>query len=100
MILLILDYQENLGSSIIRWPFLFRAELGYTIGNFFIKAYTEILWNVVQPPDIYGQRIFTPLPGGGGVTPDVLIGDQHLTKIIPSITYKINQTLGDPGRND
>ncbi len=73
---------------------IFTGELGYTIGNFFIKAYAEILRNVVQPPDIYGQRIVTPLPGGGGVTPDVIIGDQHLTKLIPSITYKINQTLG------
>ncbi len=70
------------------------AELGYTLGPIFIKTYVEALRNVVTPPDIYGQEIVTPLPGGGGVIPDIVIGDQHLTKVIPSITYNISESLG------
>ncbi len=70
------------------------AELGYTLGPIFIKTYVESLRNVVTPPDLYGQEIVTPLPGGGGVIPDIVIGDQHLTKVIPSITYNINESLG------
>jgi hypothetical protein len=70
------------------------AEIGYTLGPIFIKTYMEALRNVTTPPDIYGQPIVTPLPGGGGVLPDIVIGDQHLTKIIPSITLNISDALG------
>ncbi len=72
---------------------IFTGELGLTFGRFFFKTYLEVLRNVVTPPDIYGQRIETPLPGGGGVVPDVLIGDQHLTKIIPSLSYQVSKIL-------
>jgi hypothetical protein len=70
------------------------AEIGYTLGPIFIKTYVEALRSVVTPPDIYGQQIVTPLPGGGGVLPDIVIGDQHLTKVIPSITLNISDALG------
>ena len=73
---------------------IFTGELGYTLGPIFIKTYIEILRNVVTPPDIYGQQIVTPLPGGGGVLPDIVIGDQHLTKVIPSITLNLGESLG------
>jgi hypothetical protein len=73
---------------------IFTGELGYTLGPIFIKTYVEVLRNVVSPPDIYGQQIVTPLPGGGGVLPDIVIGDQHLTKLIPSITVNLGQSLG------
>jgi len=72
---------------------IFTGELGLTLGRFFFKTYVEVLRNVVTPPDIYGQRVETPLPGGGGVVPDVIIGDQHLTKIIPSVSYQLSQIL-------
>ena len=67
-----------------------------SIKNFylFIKTYVEALRNVTTPPDIYGQTIVTPLPGGGGVLPDIIIGDQHLTKVIPSITVNFSSTVG------
>jgi len=70
------------------------GEIGYTLGPIFLKTYVEALRNVTTPPDIYGQPIVTPLPGGGGVLPDIIIGDQHLTKVIPSITVSISGTLG------
>ena len=70
------------------------GEIGYTLGPIFLKTYVEALRNVVTPPDIYGQPIITPLPGGGGVLPDIIIGDQHLTKIIPSITVNFSETVG------
>jgi hypothetical protein len=73
---------------------IFTGELGYTLGPIFIKTYVEVLRSVVTPPDIYGQTIVTPLPGGGGVLPDIIIGDQHLTKIIPSITLNLGESLG------
>jgi hypothetical protein len=70
------------------------GEIGYTLGPIFIKTYVEALRSVVTPPDIYGQPIVTPLPGGGGVLPDIIIGDQHLTKVIPSITLNLSNSLG------
>jgi hypothetical protein len=70
------------------------GEIGYTLGPIFIKTYVEALRSVVTPPDIYGQPIVTPLPGGGGVLPDIIIGDQHLTKVIPSITVNISNSVG------
>jgi hypothetical protein len=50
------------------------CEIGYTLGPIFIKTYVEALRNVVTPPDIYGRSIVTPIPGGGGVLPDIVIG--------------------------
>jgi len=73
---------------------IFTAEIGYTLGPIFIKTYVEALRNVTTPPDIYGQPIVTPLPGGGGVLPNIIIGDQHLTKVIPSITINLGNIVG------
>ena len=70
------------------------GEIGWTLGPIFIKTYVEAIRNVVTPPDIYGQPIVTPLPGGGGVLPDIIIGDQHLTKVIPSVTVNLSKSLG------
>jgi len=72
---------------------IFTGEIGLTLGRFFFKTYVEVLRNVVAPPDIYGQRVVTPLPGGGGVIPDIIIGDQHLTKIIPSVSYQVSNIM-------
>jgi hypothetical protein len=73
---------------------IFTGEVGYTLGPIFLKTYVEVLRNITTPPDIYGQPVITPLPGGGGVLPDIIIGDQHLTKVIPSITVNFNETVG------
>jgi len=32
-------------------------------------------------------------PGGGGALPDILVGDQNLTKLLPSIQYSINEGI-------
>ncbi len=72
---------------------IYTAEIGLTLGRLFLKTYVEVLRNVTTPPDIYGQRIETPLPGGGGVIPDIIIGDQHLMKIIPSVSYQISKLM-------
>jgi len=76
---------------------LFNAETGYTTGDFFFKLYFELLKSTVTPPDIYGQTIITPLPGGGGVLPDIIVGDQDISKISPSISYSINEGMAVQG---
>jgi hypothetical protein len=71
---------------------IFTGEVGYTLGRFFLKTYVEVLRSVVTPPDVYGQRINSEDFLGGEV-PDLIVGDHHLTKIIPSISYKLSHTL-------
>lgn len=85
-------YRYRIG--VLHDEIIFTGEIGLTLGKFFLKSYAEVLRNVVTPPDIFGQRVVTPLEGGGGVVPDVIIGDQHLTKIIPSVTYQLTDTIG------
>ena len=70
------------------------AEAGYTIGNFFIKAFLELIRSTVTPPDLYGGTIVSPLPGGGGTLPNIIVGDQDISKILPSITYYFNEGFG------
>ncbi len=49
--------------------------------------------NTQPPPDIYGGPVVTPLPGGGGALPDLVIGDQHSLKVSPSIGYTLTPRL-------
>ncbi len=74
--------------------FYFNAEVGYTVGDFFFKAFLELIRSTITPPDIYGQTIVSPLPGGGGALPNSIIGDQDISKILPSITYFFNEGIG------
>ena len=72
---------------------LLNAEAGFTKDKFLIKLYFEGIKNTIAPPDIFGQTLELPLPGGVGVTPDILFGDQDFAKISPSIIYYLNKNI-------
>lgn len=77
---------------------LWQAEVGYTAGPFLLKVYVDGVRNSVRPiPDITGQPVVTPLPGGGGATPNVIVGDQDFLKISPSIIYNMGNGLSLQG---
>ena len=69
---------------------LSELEIGYTRGRILYKIAYEGITSTVAPPDIYGRPVVTPLPGGGGVLPDVLAGDQDIYKISPSLVISID----------
>ncbi len=70
-----------------------QTEAGYTIGDFLIKSYFKYVKNTSTPPDIYGQPITTPLPGGGGILPEIIVGDQDIATIFPSVIYTLNDRI-------
>jgi hypothetical protein len=72
---------------------ILQTEAGYTLGNFLIKSYFKYVKNTSTPPDLYGQPITTPLPGGGGVLPEIIVGDQDIATIFPSIIYTLNEQI-------
>ncbi len=72
---------------------LFTAEVGYKIKQFLFKVNLDGIRNTTTPPDLAGITVVTPLPGGGGVVPSVIVGDQHLTKISPAIILDISPKL-------
>jgi hypothetical protein len=87
-------YRRRGGNLHDEW--LFNIEMGYTFGKFLFKTYFEMIRNTIDPPDVYGQPIVTPLPGGGGVLPDVFlygVQDEDVTKILPSIIYTVTEGI-------
>ncbi len=70
--------------------FLYNAEAGLTWRNVLLKVTLDGLFSTVKPPDLAGQPIVTPIPGGGGVLPTVIVGDQDIHKISPSLIVKIS----------
>ena len=72
---------------------LFGLEAGRSSGLLLLKIALEGVRNTTKPPDIYGQTVVTPLPGGGGTLPDVQIGDQHFLKLNPAIQYAVGPEL-------
>jgi len=72
---------------------LFSADIGNTNPSLILKVYFEGVKSTVTPPDLYGQPVVTPIPGGGGVVPEVLFGDQDYFKINPSVIFEINQKI-------
>ncbi len=70
--------------------YIYNAQIGYFLQNFGIKLALDGVRNTQTPPDIYGQTVVTPLPGGGGALPPAALGDdEDFLKIIPEISYKI-----------
>jgi len=55
------------------------------------------LKSTISPPDIVGQPITTPLPGGGGAFPNIIQGDQDSFKISPSIIVNLTKTTALQG---
>lgn len=68
-----------------------QAETGYTAGRFFVKFVFEGVKSTVTPPDLVGQPVVTPLPGGGGALPNIIEGDQDIFKINPSVSFSFNR---------
>ena len=55
------------------------------------KLTLDGIQSTVTPPDIAGQTIDIPLPGGGGARPNVIVGDQNIWKISPSLIFNIER---------
>ncbi len=75
----------------------YSAEAGYTLGKLLVKVTFDGLQSTVTPPDIVGAPVTTPLPGGGGALPNVIVGDQDIFKINPSIIMNLSKRLAIQG---
>jgi hypothetical protein len=76
---------------------LYTAEAGYTLDKILFKVTIEGLQSTIQPPDIIGQPVTTPLPGGGGALPNIIEGDQDVFKISPSMIFNLTNGIGLQG---
>lgn len=72
-------------------------ETGLALAKFLFKSEFSILRNEMDPPDIFGGTIVLPLPGGGGVVPDRLFGDQDFSKLNLEAVYKLKDNMGLSG---
>ena len=68
---------------------VYGIEVGYRKGRLLTKLGLDGVRNRSTPPDIAGQTVVTPLPGGGGVLPNLVVGDQHFTRLSPSVIYSL-----------
>ena len=69
---------------------VYGIEAGYNVGPVLTRIALDGVRNRSTPPDIAGQTVVTPLPGGGGVLPDLVVGDQHFTKLSPGVIYSLS----------
>lgn len=69
---------------------LYTAEAGFQQSIFLFKVTLDGLFSTTTPPDLAGQAIITPLPGGGGAFPNIIVGDQDVHKISPSLVVKVS----------
>jgi hypothetical protein len=76
---------------------VFNAEAGATFEKLNLKLEFRGVKNTNTPPDIYGGPIQLPLPGGGGVVPVRLFGDQDYVKLIGEVVYKLSDRVGFSG---
>ena len=76
---------------------LFTAEGGYSFGSVLVKVTFDGLKSTIAPPDIVGQPVTTPLPGGGGAFPNIIQGDQDIFKINPSIIVNLTKQIAMQG---
>ena len=74
--------------------FLYEAEAGGTWRRLSMKLGLSGVQNRSTPPDIAGSTVATPLPGGGGVVPQLIVGDQHWTQVNPSVVVAVSPGLG------
>jgi hypothetical protein len=72
--------------------YLYIAEIGYASDKLGFKLSLDGVKNSQPPPDIYGQTIITPLPGGGGALPSsALTDDEDYLKVLPEFYLKISR---------
>ncbi len=83
--------------GILHDQILFTAEGGYFFGPALAKVTFDALKSTIAPPDIVGQPVTTPLPGGGGAFPNVIQGDQDIFKISPSLIVNLTKGVAVQG---
>ncbi|MCG8606280.1 hypothetical protein MJD09_15005 [bacterium] len=76
---------------------LFTAEGGYSFGRVLVKVNLDALKSTIAPPDIVGQPVTTPLPGGGSAFPNIIQGDQDIFKFSPSIIVNLSNRIAIQG---
>lgn len=76
---------------------VYTSEVGFTSGPALFKFNIHGIDNTSEPPDIAGSTVVTPLPGGGGVLPDLVIGDQNALKLNPGLVYSLGNGLALQG---
>lgn len=76
---------------------VYTSEVGFTSGPALFKFNIHGIDNTSEPPDIAGNTVVTPLPGGGGVLPDLVIGDQNALKLNPGLVYSLGNGLALQG---
>jgi outer membrane putative beta-barrel porin/alpha-amylase len=86
-----IGYRKRGGS--LHDEIIYNFETGYTLKNWFFKIYFNGIKNTETPPDLYGGEIQLPLPGGGGVTPDLLFGDLDLNQISFTISHLLQEGM-------
>lgn len=86
-----LGYRRRGGPLHDEW--LYAAELGWTAGILQARLAVDGIRNTATPPDIAGRPVVTPLPGGGGTVPELIAGDQHVTKLSATLACSVR-----PGR--
>ena len=72
---------------------VYHFETGYTLKKWFFKLYFNGIKNTIAPPDLYGDEIQLPLPGGGGITPDYIFGDIDLNQISFTLSREIKEGM-------
>jgi len=72
---------------------IYNLETGYTLEKWFFKIYFTGIKNTETPPDLYGGEIQLPHTGGGGVIPDLLVGDQDINQLSFSISYTFQKRM-------
>jgi len=87
----------NIRTGPLNDQILFTTEFGYTFGRFLVKTTVDGLISTVAPPDIVGQPVVSPLPGGGGALPNIIVGDQDLFKVSPSVIYDFAKNFSVQG---
>jgi len=69
----------------------FNVEAGYRWRKLFGKVRLQGLKNTVEPQDLSGATVMTPIPGGGGATPNnIIVGDQDWLKLMPNLVYVVS----------
>lgn len=67
---------------------LFEAEAGSELQNWFLQAKLEGVRNTVEPRDLAGATIELPLAGGGGAYP-IVVGDQNWVKLRVAVARRL-----------
>lgn len=65
------------------------VEGGWTWGRLHLKILVQGVRNTKKPPDIFGTTVVSPLPGGGGALPELVVGDQHILQVSPAVGWDL-----------